>query len=71
MIRLEPSRETKAREIALAEARQPFDLRAGRLLRATDSCLGEQNYYFLLTSTTRSWTVTSMAVLFKELARLV
>ena len=64
----EPSRETKAQELVLAETRRPFDLRAGRLLRATILVLGEQDCYFLLTFDHMILDGTSMAVLFKEIA---
>jgi amino acid adenylation domain-containing protein len=63
-----PSREAKAHELALAEVRQPFDLRAGPLLRANILALAEQDFYFLLNADHMILDGTSMAVFFKEIA---
>lgn len=64
----EPAREPKAHELTLTEARQPFDLRAGPLLRAKILALAEQDFYFLLNVDHMILDATSMAVFFKEIA---
>jgi len=64
----EPFREAKARELTFAEARQPFDLRGGPLLRAKILALAEQDFYLLLTADHTILDGTSMSVFYKEVS---
>ncbi|QRO01038.1 non-ribosomal peptide synthase/polyketide synthase [Archangium violaceum] len=66
----EPSREEEARRISVEEARQPFDLTRGPLLRALLLALGEHSHVLLLTMhhiVSDGW---STAVLIREVAAL-
>jgi amino acid adenylation domain-containing protein len=66
----EAKRAVEARRLALEEARQPFDLAQGPLLRATLLRLYEEEYVLLLTMhhiVSDGW---SMGVLYRELAVL-
>jgi len=61
-------REAKLRRLAAREARLPFDLARGPLLRAALLCLGEKDYVLLLTIhhiVSDGW---SMGILFRELS---
>src|SRR5262249_23902311 len=63
-------RESEALRLAAAEARRPFDLARGPLLRANLLQLGEADYVFLLVMhhiVTDGW---SMGVFFRELTEL-
>ncbi|EIK94329.1 non-ribosomal peptide synthetase [Pseudomonas sp. M47T1] len=66
----EAQRQTRAREMALHEARQPFDLHNGPLIRVQLLRLDEQEHHLLLTlhhSISDGWSLT---VLVDELASL-
>ncbi|AFZ30327.1 amino acid adenylation domain protein [Gloeocapsa sp. PCC 7428] len=65
-----PQQETKVRQLALAEAQQPFNLEADTLLRVKLLCLSEQEYVTLLTMhhiVSDGW---SIEVLVREVAIL-
>jgi amino acid adenylation domain-containing protein len=64
----ESEREDEAMRIAAQEARQPFDLSEGPLLRASMLRIDEKNYIFLLTIHHIVCDFWSMNVLFEELA---
>src|SRR5262245_7626557 len=64
----EGEREGRAQELAVAEARKPFDLGCGPLMRASLVRLGDEEHLLLLTFhhiATDGW---SMRVLVRELA---
>ena len=66
----EEARERRFREASLAEARHPFDLRNGPLLRARILRFSDQAHFLLLSldhSVLDGW---SIGILFKELATL-
>jgi natural product biosynthesis luciferase-like monooxygenase protein len=63
-------RDTTARELAIAEAQEPFDLSAGRLLRVTLVRLEESVHHLLITLHHIISDVWSMNVLVRELAAL-
>ena len=63
-----PERQMQAQQLAIAEARQPFDLSRGPLIRATALQLDEEWYHLLLTmhhSISDGW---SMRIFFRELS---
>ncbi|MFQ5610897.1 MAG: amino acid adenylation domain-containing protein [Anaerolineae bacterium] len=62
--------ETEARRIATEEARRPFDLRQGPLLRATLLRLGREEHILLLTMHHIVSDEWSMGVLYRELTAL-
>jgi amino acid adenylation domain-containing protein len=64
------TRETEAGRIALEEARRPFDLRSGPLLRELLLSLGDEHYVFLLNFDHTILDGWSMGILFKELGSL-
>jgi len=66
----ETEREAEARRLATEEARRPFDLARGPLLRTTLLRLGEEEHVLLLTmhhTVSDGW---SMGVLYRELSAL-
>jgi amino acid adenylation domain-containing protein len=63
-------REAKAREVALEEARKPFDLRNGPLLRAQLLRVYEGKHYLLLNVDHTILDGWSMGILFKEVGIL-
>ncbi|MEG4394820.1 amino acid adenylation domain-containing protein [Microcoleus sp. BROC3] len=67
----EAERESEALRLATLEAKQPFDLTAGPLLRGTLMQLGETDYRLFLTIHHIAIDAVSLySVLFKELAEL-
>src|SRR5215469_7419249 len=62
-------REREAQLLAAAEARQPFNLRTGPLLRASLLRLGEEEHILLLTLHHIVCDGWSMEILFRELAK--
>ena len=66
----EEARKTDARKIAVDEARRPFDIRHGPLVRARALSLGGQNYLLLLNFDHAILDGGSMGTLFKELGTL-
>src|SRR5262249_51797181 len=64
----EVERESRARELAVAEARKPFDLARGPLLRANLLRLGDEEHLLLLTVHHIAADGWSMRVLVRELA---
>jgi acyl carrier protein len=69
-VRAESEREVRAKEIAAEEARNPFDLSKGPLLRATILKLDKQNHVLLLTSHHIVSDAWSSAVFLQELGAL-
>ena len=65
-----PDREDRAVKLATQEARRPFDLANGPVLRATLLWLGEEDYLLLLTTHHFVADGWSMDVLYKELSTL-
>ncbi|MCU0490000.1 MAG: amino acid adenylation domain-containing protein [Chloroflexaceae bacterium] len=63
-----PRRDAAARELAVAEAQQPFDLERGPLVRATLAILDEDEYLLLFTLHHIISDGWSMGVLIRELA---
>src|SRR5262249_8712085 len=64
----EAERESKARELTVAEARKPFDLACGPLLRANLLRLGDEEHLLLVTVHHIAADGWSMRVLVRELA---
>jgi len=63
-----PEREDKAMALAAQEARRPFDLTKGPVFRATLLCLGDEDYFLLLTTHHFVADGWSMDVLYRELS---
>jgi amino acid adenylation domain-containing protein len=66
----EIERESRVRELAVAEARKPFDLACGPLLRASLLRLGDDEHLLLLTVHHIAADGWSMRVLVRELAEV-
>jgi amino acid adenylation domain-containing protein len=66
----ESSREAQVQRLVVEEARRPFDLTRGPLLRTTLLRLGEQEHVLLLTAHHIMVDGWSMGVLFRELTAL-
>ncbi len=66
----EATRESTARRLMAEEARTPFDLAVGLLIRATILRLGDDDHIFLLTAHHSIADGYSLAVLFTELSAL-
>jgi len=68
--RAEPDRENEAQQIVAEEARKPFDLATGPLLRATVVLMGEEDHIVVLTLHHIVFDNWSSGILVKELGAL-